>query len=119
MSELEKRLRTARKAHRPIQTVTSQILGVLTAVLMLALGVIGGVFLVQGLVSGRTYPIGVVLGENSMVDRSTAPGAFWTMMGIFGIDFVVAPVLGIAQLREVVTDHKRKLAEKKREHSTH
>jgi hypothetical protein len=100
---------------RPIPSISSQVVGVCAALVGLAFAVIGGYAVVGGLTTGRTYSVALIVGDNTMVSRSSASAAFWTSIGLFSVSFVGGLIVGLGVLREVIVDHRRKVAAKKQE----
>ena len=86
---------------------------------MLAMSVLIGGVLIRELITGRTYSVGIILGDNSMVDQTSSPQAFWTTIGLLIIDVLVCPIVGIALLREAVMEHRRKISAKKQTPDDH
>jgi hypothetical protein len=78
--------------------------------MMLAMGISGGVFLVQALISGNANSAGIILGDNAIVERSKAPGSYWFTVALFGLDFLVCPIVAAALLREAIIEYKRRIA---------
>src|SRR5271154_1055061 len=98
MSELKKVSCSEQRRNRPIRSTGSQIVWVSAAVLTIMMGIFGGFILIEGLMNGRTYSVGIILGDSSMVDQTNAPQAFWTTIVLFSIDFLVCPIAGIVVL---------------------
>jgi hypothetical protein len=108
------RTRSNRNPNRPIRTTGAQIVWVSLALFNLAVGILGGVLFVKTLISGQSYSVGVVFGDNSAVSKTDAPNGYWTIMLFYGIDFLVLPIVGIGLLREAVEEHRRKVAMKRK-----
>jgi len=65
--------------------------------------------------SGWTYSVAVIFGDGTKVSTTNAPAAFWISIGLLSVAFVGGFIVGIGVLREVVVEHKRKVAAKKKQ----
>jgi len=103
---------------RPIQSTASQIIGVCVALIALVGSVIGGFAVIDGMTTGRVYSVALVFGDSTMVSKDSASIAYWTSMGLFSLSCVGGLIVGIGLLREVVIEHKRKVADAKKNRTT-
>jgi hypothetical protein len=101
------------KVNRPIPSTSSQIIGLISALVGLAFGIGGGIAFVDGLITGRTYSVALIFGDSAKVSERSDPSAYWTAMGLLCLCCVGGIIVGIGVLREVVVDHKRKIEERK------
>jgi hypothetical protein len=103
-----------RNKSRPIPTASSQFVGVLCAVTLLV-GVYYIVpYLLEELKSGNVYTVAVIVGDGAKVHRSDSPPAFWMNFGLQALSALAAFVMAILTFREVVLDHTRRVAARKK-----
>lgn len=103
------------KVNRPIRSTVSQGICICLALNAFVFGAVVGAYAVcNGLTTGRVYSLAVVIGDSTMVERSSSPETYWTTIGLYIFGCAAGIVLTIGILREVVTEHKRKVAAQKK-----
>ena len=95
-------------------TVPVVVFGVILGLFGLAIGINGISITREALATGRTYSVGVILNDTSMIYRSSSPVAYWAMIGLYSFSLVGIP-LGIFVPISVVINYIKKLARQKKE----
>lgn len=106
-----------RKAVRAGSTLSSMIVWLSCALMVVAMSVVGVFTAFDGLRAGWTYSFGVVLGDNTKVYRSSSPAAYWFMIGLFIITSLVMIVVGPMLAADTIRQYKRTKAQR-RKHAT-
>jgi hypothetical protein len=91
------------------------ILVICSSLVLLAIGV-PGIFLIrEALATGRVYSMAVVFGDGEMIYRSSAPEAYWIMMGLYIPSCVGSLGFGTCVPISTIRAYIKKLARQKRE----
>jgi hypothetical protein len=98
--------------NRPIRSATSQVIAICAILTGLGICVIGVDIIINGLITGRIYSPTVSGFSTKMIYKETSPDAYWTCVGFYSMCCVGGLTAVILTLREVVIEHKRKVAAK-------
>jgi hypothetical protein len=86
-----------------------------SALILLAIGVPGIFYIRDWLATGRVYSMAALFGDGEMISRSSAPEAYWTMMGFLICSCAGSLGLGILAPIFNIRAYMKKLARQKKE----
>jgi hypothetical protein len=104
--------------NRPVRSITSQVIALCAILIGLGICAIGIIIVINGLVTGRIYSPTISGFSTKLIYKETSPDAYWTYVGFYSLSCVEGLVAVILTLREVIIEHKRKIAEQKRKNAT-
>jgi len=97
-------------------TVPILIFGVIMGLGAVAMGIYAVSIVREALATGRTYSVGIILDDTTMIYRSDSPQEYWAMIGFYIIGVVAMIPLGIFVPINVTKDYIKKLSRQKKEH---
>ncbi len=103
------------KLNPDFPTTPVLILILCSSLIALAIGVPGVFVIREGLITGRVYSVSVVFGDDKMIYRSSAPEAYWIMMGFYMCSCAAALGLGILTPIFNIRAYIKKLARQKKD----
>jgi hypothetical protein len=92
---------------RPIPSMSSRVITIFVALIVLVFCVHGGFLLRKDLITGRTHPLTVVFGDSSMIYKNSSPTAYWATMGFYLSSCATGIVLGVFMPIAVIAERKK------------
>jgi hypothetical protein len=95
---------------RPIPSISSQVITISVALIVLVFCVHGSFLLIEDLITGRTYALTVVFGDSTMIYKISSPTAYWATMGFYLSSCAAGIILGILMPIAVIAERKKATA---------